>query len=105
MRSPAEDKTERTEPGECHPFRSPGEGLERSIMAEFQIREFERVEEDGRRPYYRATILHQGSRVKVDSRSGSWQTEPSNGRASEVRPEVAAKLQAKVPVAERKVRS
>jgi hypothetical protein len=61
---------------------------------------------EGRRPYWTARVHAGGEHVEADNRYGSWQaSKPGSGNGDtirhELRPEVAAALQARLPRNER----
>jgi hypothetical protein len=73
-------------------------------LANFQIRNFRAVEQDGR-SWHEAELVLGGERLQVTSQHGSWTTVPDKaGRRRDVLPFVAARLQAKLPSAERRAR-
>lgn len=71
-------------------------------MAEFQIRDLERVTPlDNSRPYWSARVVRGTSSLDVDTRSGSWLA-TVKGHRCDIDPRVAAALQAKVRPLEKK---
>lgn len=68
-------------------------------MPSLTITQLTRHEPEGQRPYYTARVHAEGQHLDTANRFGSWHT--ADGRR-ELRPEVAAALQAKLPRGERR---
>ena len=79
------------------------DGTERAgfTMADFQIRDLERVNPPNGRPYWTARVVVGKSSIDVDTRWGSWIATVA-GHRCDIAPHVAAALQAKVRPLEKK---
>lgn len=73
-------------------------------MAEFQVRDLQRHELENGGHFYSARLVIGTLSVEVDNLKGSWRSHTRDG-IRDLRPDVAAVLQAKLPAVERKVRA